>query len=29
MLENLSKTIEAIAEIFVSDERKELLNPLV
>jgi arsenate reductase len=29
MLENLSKTIEAIAEISVSDERKEVLNPLV
>jgi arsenate reductase len=29
MLENLSKTIESIAEISVSDERKELLNPLV
>jgi arsenate reductase len=29
MLENLSKTIETIAEISVSDERKEVLNPLV
>jgi arsenate reductase len=29
MLENLSKTIESIAEISVSDERKEVLNPLV
>ena len=29
MLENLSKTIEAIAEISVSDERKEVLLPLV
>jgi arsenate reductase len=29
MLENLSKTIQAIAEISVSDERKEVLLPLV
>jgi arsenate reductase len=29
MLENLSKTIESIAEISVSDERKEVLNLLV
>ena len=29
MLENLSKTIKAIAEIPVSDERKEVLNLLV
>lgn len=29
MLENLSKTIEVIAEISVSEERKEVLNPLV
>ena len=29
MLDNLSKTIENIAEISVSDERKEVLNPLI
>ena len=29
MFENLSKTIRSIAEISVSDERKEILNPLV
>ncbi|HEX8577887.1 MAG TPA: protein-tyrosine-phosphatase [Flavobacterium sp.] len=29
MLENLSKTIGIISEISVSDERKEMLNPLV
>jgi arsenate reductase (thioredoxin) len=29
MLENLSKTIETIAEISVSDDRKEVLNPLI
>ena len=29
MLDNLSKTIEIIAAISVSDERKEVLNPLV
>lgn len=29
MLENLSKTISSTAEISVSDERKEILNPLV
>lgn len=29
MLENLSKTIEIIAAITVSDERQEVLNPLV
>jgi arsenate reductase len=29
MLENLSKTIESIAEISISEERKEVLNPLV
>lgn len=29
MLESLSKTIESIAELSVSEERKEVLNPLV
>lgn len=29
MLENLSKTIQSITEIPVSNERKEILNPLV
>lgn len=29
MLENLSKTIKSIEEIVVSEERKEVLNPLV
>lgn len=29
MLDNLSKTIEIIAALTVSDERKEVLNPLV
>jgi len=29
MLENLSKTIKSIAQIYVLDERKEVLNPLV
>jgi len=29
MLENLSKTIEIVTEISVSNERKEVLNPLI